>query len=173
MADQSPATFRHTMRFLCAALLGSQVVILLAVAAPLGQDGVKAPPLWAVLVVVVVGVGEALLLGLLGKQVQPLAPGTSEEEVRAKVVATIRQVTLLRLLVAEAVTFVGVALGVSVKHGGTLVCLLGVAISLTLSVLYVWPGARVLQALRDRLESAGVPAQLDAILDAPPPGRAR
>lgn len=171
MADKSPATLRHTMRFLCAALFGSQVVILLAVAAPLGNDGLKTPPLWAVLVVAAIGVAETVLLRTVA-QAKPLAAGATEDEVRGQVVAAVQRTTLVRFLIAESVMFVSVALALSVAHGGTVVCLLGVAISLTLSALYVWPGDRVLQGLRDRLESGGIPSRLDEVLDAPPPGRA-
>lgn len=168
MADVTPASFRSTLRLLCAALLGSQVVVLLAVSATLGSAGFESPPAWALLAVGVVGLAEVALLPVVGYQVAPIAPGTPTDDVRRQVLGAVQTSTILRFVVAEAITIGSVALAFAVDSGGTLVCLLGVAISITLGFLHVWPGDRVLTRLREAFERDGAPSQLEAVLDGPP-----
>jgi membrane protein YdbS with pleckstrin-like domain len=171
MADVTPASFRHTLRLLCAALLGSQVILLLAVSATMGSSGFDSPPPWAVAVVVALGVVGAVVIPVIGYRVPAIAPGANHDESRVTVVGAVQSSTILRFALSEAVAIASIALAFVVDGGGTIVCLAGVAISTTLGVLHVWPGDRVLSRLKEALEREGGQSDLDAVLDAPPPSR--
>jgi hypothetical protein len=171
MADTAAASFRHTLRFLCASLLGSQVVMLMAVSAALDSDGIKEPSIWSIVVIVAVGIVAATVIPMIGYRVPALTPGTTDDETRRIVTRAVRSSTVVRFALAETTALVSVALGVAVHDGGTIVCVLGVAVSLTLSALHVWPSDRVLNKLREGLEREGAPSGLEAVLDAPPPRR--
>jgi hypothetical protein len=169
MPDQTPASFRHTLRILCGALLGSQIVMLLAVSAALGATAFDEPPLWALVVVVIVGAAEAVVLSVFGYRVPAIAPGMPDDERRSAVVRAVQSSTVLRFAIAEAVAIISVALAFVVGDGGAVVCTIGVAISLTLSALHVWPSERVVARIREGLERDGGVSHLDEVLDAPPP----
>jgi hypothetical protein len=171
MADVTPASFRHAQRVLCAALLGTQVVMLLAVSATLGSTGFDSPPVWALVIVLAVGVTEAALVPTFGYRVAAIAPGATPEERRSSTVGAVQTSMILRFVLSEAVAITSIVLALVVDAGGTLIALAGVAISLTLCVLHVWPSDRVLARIKDALEREGGQSDFDAAMDAPPPPR--
>lgn len=172
MADAAPATVRYTLRFLTAALLGSEIVLLVAVsAATTASGGFKAPPVWAVVLVGALGIAAAVLVPLVGYRLPAITPGTPEDEARGIVVKAVQSSTILRFALSEAVAVVSVALSFVVGHGGAIVCLIGVAVAIALGVLHVWPSDRVLTRTREALEREDGQSYLDDVLDSPPPSR--
>lgn len=171
MSEPASASFRHTLQLLCTSLMGSQVVLLLAVCGLLGADGFSSPALWALAVVVVAGAAAGVAIPAVGFRTAPLPPAADEAEAGLLAASALRSTTVVRFAMAEAVALVAVALGIVTGDGGALVCLLGVAVSLTLTFLFVWPGDSSLRRLRASLEAGGGHVDLDELLDAPPPRR--
>ncbi|RNL61137.1 hypothetical protein EFK50_17345 [Nocardioides marmoriginsengisoli] len=168
MADVTAASFRHTLRVLCAALISAQVIVLLAVSMTLDSTRFDEPPLWALGVVLAVGAVAAVLIGPVGYKLPALEPALSAEESARTVIGAVQSSTLLRFTLAEAVALVGIALAFVVDAGGGVVCLVGVAIAITLDVLHVWPSDRTLARMREALERGGAQSRLDEVMDTPP-----
>ena len=168
MADVTAATFRHTLRILCAALLSSQVILLLAISMTLDSTRFEEPPVWALGVVLAAGAVSATLIGVIGYKLPALEPTLPSNESAKAVTMAVQSSTILRFAVAESVTIVSIVLAFVVDAGGGVVCLVGVAISITLGVLHVWPSDRTLARMRQALERAGGQSRLDEVMDAPP-----
>lgn len=174
MAETTPATFRQTLRVLVATLLGSEVVLLLAVTATTSPSGgFNAPPVWAILVVVGLGVVSAIATDRLGYRLPAIEPGAEPDETRARVLRAVQSTTLVRFVISEVGAFGSFALAFNVSDGGAIVCLIGVLLSLAIGIWNVWPGARVLTRVRSTLEREGGTSYLDDVLDAPPSPRPR
>jgi F0F1-type ATP synthase membrane subunit c/vacuolar-type H+-ATPase subunit K len=172
MADPTPSTFLQTLRVLCAALMASMVIILLAVSFVLaGKDSTGSFPVVALIALVVVAVGDVFLIPAVGYRLRPIAPGTPEDEARRSSAGQLQQTTVVRFALAEAVGFVGLALSLIVDADGFVLIFAGVVVAEVLMVVHVWPSDRLISKVNDVLESEGGRSYLREALDAPPPAR--
>jgi hypothetical protein len=159
-----------SMRIVALAQMMSLLFFALALWFVIGADtgttlpgeptGTSAPPLWGVLVPVVVGVGSLGLISVAGYRAPALAPGTPADEGVRTGLGAVRTGQMLRFALAEAAVIVSIAAAFVVEQGGYLVFLLGAAISLVLSVLHVWPRDAQITRVQEQLESAGARAPL-------------
>lgn len=169
--SENPATFLHTLRVLCAALMGALVVILVAVSVALGDKATGKTPVGWVAVVIGIGLLWTVLLPVIGYRFTPIAPGTPAEEAKASVVAQLQSSTILRFALAESVGIVAVAVAFVADEGGFYPLLLGVAMAELLMFWHVWPGDRVLTRAQGELEREGGQSYFQEALESPPPPR--
>ena len=170
MESPTHATFRDTVRLLCAALTGSLVVILLAVALVLDKPSGQ-PPVWSLAVVIGAAVAMTVLILRIGFRAPAIVPATPADEARLISTRSFQQLTLIRFLLADTVTLTSIAVALAVDHGGLAIGILGVAASILLIALFVWPGDRVVQRMQDSLEREGGQSYLADALDGPAPSR--
>jgi hypothetical protein len=150
MADARAATVRHTLRFLAAALLGSEVSLLMVVTVTTGPNGgFRQPPVWAFVLLAVVVAVAGILIAFAGYRLPAILPDAEPEKTRATVLRAIRSTTMLRFAISEVVAFISFALGFLVGDGGAIVCL-------------------VVTRVRSALERDGGQSHLDEVLDSPP-----
>jgi hypothetical protein len=158
-----------TMRILAFSQMMTLLFFALALWFVIGADtgttpgeptGTSAPPLWGVLVPVVVGACSLGLISVAGYRAPALAPGTPADEGVRTGLGVLRTGQMLRFALAEAPAVVSIAAAFVVDQGGYLVFVLGAAVSLVLSVLHVWPRDAQISRVQDRLESAGARAPL-------------
>jgi hypothetical protein len=107
---------------------------------------------------VVLGLADLVLVPAAGSTIRPLSPGASEQDARRTSVRVLRTITVLRWVLAEAPAVFGLVGAVLAHSAVPLV--IGLAFALPLLVLLAYPRAAVVEALRDRLESAGTRSHL-------------
>ncbi len=170
-SETSVASMRRSQQVLCASLMSSLVVILMAVAFTLGSAGTGSAPVCAYAVVAAVAVGQTALIGSFGYRIDAIAPGTPEEDARTASVAALQRTTILRFALAESVALVALALAFVVDEGGLFVLALGVLAAEALMVVHVWPSERVVRRTQEALERDGARSYFREALDSPPPAR--
>ena len=144
----------------------------MAVAATTGQrGGFRSPPVWAVLLVIAVGIAGAVVIPRVGYRLPAIEEGAAPEETRTTVLRAIQSTTILRFAMSEAIAFISFALAFVVGDGGAIVCVIGIACSLALGFWHVWPSDRVVTRIRGALERDGGQSLLDEVLDSPPASR--
>jgi hypothetical protein len=171
MTRSTAGTFLQTLKVLCAALMSSLVLVLIAVSFVLAEDGTGTAPVWAYAVVAVVAAVDATLTGIAGYRFRPLAPGTPEEDARRSATAQVQTLTILRFALSEAVALAAVALAFVVEEGGIPLVALGVLIAEVLMSWHVWPSERVITRSQEALEREGARSYLREALASPPPSR--
>lgn len=153
--DAADATFARTARVLVASLMGALPVILVVVTVVLmGVDGAFDFDPLPLVVQVAVGVGVHFMLEQIGYRASPISPSTEPGQAARRAQEQWRTSTMLRFAISEAVAIISLA-GAFVLDGGFFILLGGVAVSLTLMVLHVWPSARVIDKVAGPLEADG------------------
>ncbi|MCW2784900.1 MAG: hypothetical protein JWP74_1417 [Marmoricola sp.] len=173
MADHTPSSFRQALRTLCAALMASLVIILVAIVSILASDGTGTPPVWAIAVLVAAAVAEVAVIPVIGYRFVPVVPGTAEDEARRTSASQLQSTTILRFALAEAIALVSIALALTVDAGGIYLAIVGVAVAEVLMFLHVWPNERLISRAQEVLESEGGRSYLREALDSPPPSRSQ
>lgn len=149
------AAFARTARVLTGALMGALLVILVVVTLVLaGVDGAFEFDPLPLAVQVAAGVAIHFLLDQIGYRTTPLSPSTEPERAATQAREQWRTSTILRFALSESIAIFSVA-GAFVLDGGFYVLLGGVAVSLVLMVLHVWPSARVIDKIAQPLEANG------------------
>ena len=106
----------------------------------------------------VVGVGDFVLVQNVGATVRPLPATTDPRAAHRMAISVLRSVVFLRLGLADAPAMVGLV--ASFATGSVVPLAIGVAFSIPLLLLFVYPSASVVDGVRQRLEAAGTPSGL-------------
>jgi hypothetical protein len=135
----------------------SMLVVLLGAMFVAGFTLDRPEVLWLALPLVV-GVGDLVLVQSVGATVRPLPATADPQTTHRMAVAVLRSLVFLRLGLADAPALVGL---VATFATGSLVPLaIGVAFSVPMLLLFVYPSASVVDGVRKRLEAAGTPSGL-------------
>jgi hypothetical protein len=155
-----PSTLRLYV-LLAVALVVAVFVALIAT----GFGFTGSDTLWIALPMVV-GVADVVLVPQVGSTVRPLPYGAGEEDLRRISAGALRTVIMLRLVLAEAAAAFGLVS--AVLADSLLPYAIGAAFAIPLLVVYAYPGRRVVDEVRRRLESGGVAAHLTGQPGRPP-----
>jgi hypothetical protein len=133
------------------------LVLVFAVLLVLGY-GFTGSDTLSIAVPLIVGVADVVLVPAVGSTVRPLPYGAGEPDLRRISAGALRTVIMLRYVLAGAAALFGL---VSTFLAHSLVpYAIGFVFAVPLLVAYAYPGVRVVGAVRQRLESGGVPAHL-------------
>jgi hypothetical protein len=113
--------------------VAAALVLLFGVLAVVGFTFTRADALWIALPLIV-GLADVVLVPAVGSTVRPLPYGASGSDARRISVGALSTVTFLRFVLAEAAAL----------------------------LLFAYPSTRVVDAIRERLESGGMSARFDA-----------
>ena len=160
MAPAQKTPVVTTLRMLVGAVVGALFLMAVALMFVLGFG---APAVWAVVVLLVLGVAAYFLLEKVGYRVKPISPSRPPEQAREAAMNAFRSSLMLRLSLAESVAIIGIALAFV---GGRTVLLydLGAAISILLLAVHVWPSLRTVDKVVGRLEADGARTGLRELL---------
>ena len=168
MAQTSAQTLRRVLQLLVIGTMVPQVLILAVFSATL-PDAFANPPAWTSATVVLVALLTAGGIQAIGFRVPVIEVGTEPDAARDTAAAAFRTSMLVRLGLADAVFFVGLALAVAADRGGAMVLALGTLLSEALLAWFGWPGDRTVQRIQEALERGGSPSYLREALESPPP----
>ena len=151
-----------SLRILVGALLSAAVVVVAAMAIPLGTvDGAFEPtPLIAV--PVVLALGSALVCETVGYRHPAIAPGTAKDQAMRQATAAYSTGTLLRFALSEVVLVLTLALGFVLPTGGYLALLVAAPITMALVWFECWPRERPIARSQASLERDGGVSHLRA-----------
>ncbi len=136
----------------------AQMALLTSVPVAVGYGFTRPDTIW-IAVPLIVGLADIVLIPSVGSTVRPLPFGAGDDDVRRISTGALRTVLVLRLALAEAAVLFGL---VSAVLGHSLVpYLIGCVFALPLLLGYAYPSTRVVEAVRQRLESGGVIARFD------------
>lgn len=122
-----------------------------------GMRFTRTETLWVALPLIL-GVANLVLIPSVGSTVRPVPVGASPAVARRIAVGALRTVLLLRLALAAAPGVFGL---VAASITASLVpYAIGIAFAIPLTLLYVYPSARVVDGVRTRLEAGGAPSHL-------------
>jgi hypothetical protein len=141
----------QTLRMLVGAVVAALFLMAVAMSVVLGFG---APPLWAVVLLLVLGAAVALLVDRTGYHVVPVDPTLSVEDARAAAVRAFQSSLMRRLALAESVAIVSLVLAF-VAGRTVLLYDLGAAITALLLALHVWPSLRSVDRVVAGLEQDG------------------
>ena len=160
MAPAQKTPVVSTLRMLVGAVVGALFLMAVALMFVLGFG---APAVWAVVVLLVLGVAMYFALETYGYRVKPISPSLPAEEAREAAMNAFRSSLMLRLSLAESVAIIGILLAFV---GGHTVLLydLGAAISVLLLAVHVWPSVRTADKVVERLEADGARTGLREVL---------
>ncbi|HWI33963.1 MAG TPA: hypothetical protein VNS83_06600 [Lapillicoccus sp.] len=157
-AQKSPVVL--TLRMLVGAVVGALFLMAVALMFVLGFG---APPLWAVLLLLLIGVAVYAVLQSFGYRVKPVSPSLPPEQARDAAMNAFRSTLMLRLTLAESVAIIGIALAF-VAGRTVLLYDLGAAISVLLLAVHVWPSLRTVDRVVAGLEADGARTGLREVL---------
>ncbi|MFD1947989.1 hypothetical protein [Nocardioides aestuarii] len=148
---------KQSTTMLSLSLMGALVIIPVAVFFVVGsEEGALAAPATLLLVAIpAAGAAVHVLLESIGYRVQPIAPGTPEDDARGQAVARWQASMIQRFALSESIAIVSLALCFVVEQGGYVLLLLGCATSLTLMAVHVFPWSRPVGKVADALERDG------------------
>ena len=146
-----------TLKLLVLAVIGGQVLVF-GILAMLGWGFTGSATLWIALPLIV-GLADVVLVPAVGSTVRPLPYGASDSGVRRISAGALRTVITLRVVLAGSAAVFGLVSGV-LAHS-LLPYAIGFGFAVPLLLAFGYPGARVVDAVRQRLESGGVLALLN------------
>jgi hypothetical protein len=149
-----------TLRMLVGAVVGALFFMAVALMFVLSFGP---PAIWAVVVLLLVGVATYVALERVGYRVKPISPNLDEQQTRDAAMTAFRSSLMTRLTLAESVAIIGIVLAFV---GGRTVLLydLGAAISILLLAVHVWPSVRTVDRIVVRLEADGARTGLREML---------
>lgn len=118
-----------------------------------GLGFTQAGALWLALPVLL-GAAALVLVPAVGSTVRPLPHGVSDEQRQRITMNVLRTVTVLRLALSEAAALFGLV--ASLISGSLIPYALGLLFAIPLMLLLVYPGDRVIETIKSRIESGGV-----------------
>lgn len=130
---------------------------LFGVLAIMGFTFTRTETLWIALPLVL-GFADVVLVPAVGTTVRPIPYGVSPEDARRISVRVLHTVTFLRFALAEAPALFGLA--ASIVAQSMLPYAIGFLFAVPLLSLFVYPRERVVNEVRDRLESGGAASHL-------------
>jgi hypothetical protein len=133
------------------------LVLIFGVLLVLGFGFTGSDTLWIALPLIV-GLADVVLVPAVGSTVRPLPYGASESDVRRISAGALRTVIMLRFVLAEAAALFGLVS--SFLAHSLLPYAIGFTFAVPLLLMFAYPSGRVVDAVRQRLESGGVHAHL-------------
>ena len=160
MARTEKTAVMQTLRMLVGAVVAALFLMAVALSFVLGFT---APPLWAVVLLLVLGAVVHLALDRVGYRLEPISPTLPAEEARTAAVRAFQGSLMRRLALAESVAIIGLV--VAFVGGRTvLVYDLGAALSVLLLALHVWPSMRTVDRVVEQLDRDGARTGLRELL---------
>jgi len=130
-----------------------------------------APPLWAVAVLLLIGLGAHTVIVAVGYRAKPLPPQTPTRDAGALSMRVFRSLMMVRMALAESVALLGILLAFVTTGTSWLLFAVGAAVSLLLIALHVWPSRSTVDRVVTALEKDGARTGLHETLglgDGPP-----
>lgn len=149
-----------SLKLLVGTVMGSLVVMGAALWLVLGAG---APPLWVVVLLLVLGVVVQVVIQAVGYRVQPIPAHTDAAEVSRLAATAFRTSLMVRLALAESVALIGLVLAFAAGHT-VLGYAVGAAVSLLLLALHAWPSLRSIDRVVAALEADGARTGLRSLL---------
>jgi hypothetical protein len=140
----------------CLATLGAQTSLLLVLVV-LGYGATAAGVVWLTLPVVL-GFANLVLVPAVGSTVRPLPYEATPETARRISIRVLATVTYLRLALSQSSALIGFV--ASLAAASQLPYLIGLLFALPLLLWFVMPRRRIVDDVRQRLESSGVVSHL-------------
>jgi len=156
-----PTPVMRSLKILVGGIAGGIVFMAVALAFVLRFT---APPLWAVVVLLLLGIGADALIRTVGYRVKPLAPQTPSQEAGTRSMGVFRSLMMMRMALAESVALIGIVLAFITTQRSWLVFAVGAAVSLLLIALHVWPSRSSVDRVVVSLEKDGARTGLHDIL---------
>lgn len=154
-------------------LVGSVMVALVVITAVM--SGVLAtdvyPPTWVPWALGVLAVASFLLSNAIGYNVPAIAPGTPPDEAAVAGRLAFQSSLFLRLALSEAVAVIGLVLAFVVQPQTVMTVVIGTVLALALLAWHVWPSARVITKVEQRLDRDGGRSHLSDTLHGRPAGQ--
>lgn len=148
----------HTLKLLTLTVTATPV-LLFGLLAVFVLRFTETDTLWIALPLIV-GLADVLLVPSVGSTVRPLPFGAGEDDARRISLNALHTVTFLRFLLAEAAFLFGLVS--AILADSLLPLAIGVVFAVPLLLLFAYPSDRVIDGIRQRLESGGVTARFDA-----------
>ena len=152
-----------TLRTMVSAVMGSLVIIGVALWFVL-TDHAELPEVLWLAIVVLLGAGAAGLIQSVGFRTPAIAPGETSEESARQARSAFQSGTISRMAMAEMPAIASIAVAFVAPEGGFVLYLLGAAISLGLLAAYVLPSDSTIARTQQSLEREGGRADLNAAL---------
>jgi len=114
-----------------------------------------APPLWAVAVLLLNGLGAHTVIVAVGYSAKPLPPQTPTRDAGALSMRVFRSLMMVRMALAESVALLGILLAFVTTGTSWLLFAVGAAVSLLLIALHVWPSRSSVDRVVTALEKDG------------------
>lgn len=156
-----PTPVMRSLKILVGGIAGGIVLMGVALAFILKFT---APPLWAVVVLLVIGLGAHTLIKAVGYRVRPIPAQTPSQEAGTRSMGVFRSLMMLRMALAESVALIGIVLAFITTQRSWLVFAVGAAVSLLLIALHVWPSRSSVDRVVVGLEKDGARTGLHDIL---------
>ncbi len=122
-----------------------------------------APALWAVVVLLLVGLGAHTVIRAVGYRAKPIPPQTPTGEAGALSIRAFRSLMMLRMVLAESVAIIAIPLAFVTAGTSWLLFAVGAAVSLLLIALHVWPSRATVDRVSAALEKDGASSGLHAL----------
>ena len=170
----------RSYRLLTASLMGAVVVIGIAIAFTIGRAGndrngvprhPHAPGAWIYVAVLLVGIVAATLAQTVGYRVPAVASGQDPAQTRGLVLRAYQKSMFLRFALSEAVAIVTIALVFAADSNTILPYVLAAVIAELLMAYHVWPSARLIERVQQRMDRDGGRSDLPDALSGPTPQR--
>lgn len=123
-----------------------------------------APPLWAVAVLLLVGLGAQTVITTVGYRAKPVPVQTPIREAGALSMRVFRSLMMVRMALAESVALLGIVLAFVTTGTSWLLFAVGAAVSLLLMALHVWPSRSTVDRVVTALEKDGARTGLHEVL---------
>jgi hypothetical protein len=160
VATSSTSPAMQTLRLLVGAVVGALLVMGVALTLVLG---LAPPPLWTVVLLLVLGTVLYVVLERFGYRVSPVPPSLPPEEARQVAMRAFQSTLMRRLVMAESVAIIGLALAFVVGRSA-FVFYVGASVSILLLAVHVWPSVRSVDRVVAELERDGAHTGLRELL---------
>lgn len=156
----------QTLKILVGSVVGALFLMAVALSFVLGFG---APPLWAVVVLLALGVLAHLVMESRGYRAAPVPLSLDRDAARAAGMAAFRSTLVMRLAISESVAFIGLVLAFAAGKT-VLIYDVGAAVTVLLMALHVWPSLRTVDRVVANLEKDGADTGLRELLGFGGPG---
>ncbi len=132
--------------------------------------GTAVPPLWWLVVPLVLGVLAESAITTAGYRVVPIPPGAAPEEAAGPARIRFQRSAVVRMAIGESVAIVSIVLSFLSRPQSVLTYLVGTVVSLVLLGRHVWPSAGMIDRTERALDASGGRSHLADVLAGREPG---
>lgn len=155
-----PTQAMRTSQMLAIAVMSMLVVLGVVVGLSVPEADLTLPSAYVIGGQVAAGVVIFVLCSTVGFRAEPITPGTDPEQAMKEGLQRQQSSMFLRLVLSELVAIVSLALAFVLTEGQLMTYVIGALISLALMAFYVYPSARNIRRVEERLDSAGAQSRL-------------